>query len=292
MRPSHDHASAALAPRLVAATADLPAGAIGVSAYDYLSGRHWRFNGDRWFHAASVMKIAVLLGLFDAVAQRRFTLDCRLHVRNRFLSVVDRTPYRVDASRDGDAAVHAAIGRTLRLHELAQHMIVTSSNLATNLLLDLITPASVMATLQRLGIDGIDVRRGVEDDRAFAHGISNRVTPDGVVALLRAILDRQAISGSAADAMIEILHDQQFTGTIAPGLPEPLRAVARVAHKTGEISSVSHDAGIVFLPGRPPYAVAILVESAGDARPRIEAGIDASSAIYECIAVEGEAVSR
>jgi hypothetical protein len=124
--------------------ATLTNGALGVSVYDYLSGRHWSVNGDRWFHAASVMKIAVLAALFAAVERGRFTLDCRLHVRNRFLSMVDGAPFRVDAGRDGDADVHAAIGRTMRVRELATQMIVRSSNLATNLLLDLLTPSGVM----------------------------------------------------------------------------------------------------------------------------------------------------
>ncbi len=93
--------------RLQAVAADLPSGALGVSVHDHLSGRSWSVNGDRWFHSASVMKIAVLVALFDAVDQRRFTLDCRLHVRNRFLSVVD-----------GDADVRAAVGRTMRLRDL------------------------------------------------------------------------------------------------------------------------------------------------------------------------------
>jgi beta-lactamase class A len=270
----------------------LTSGALGVSAYDSLSGRHWSFNGGRWFHAASVMKIAVLAALFDAAERDRFTLDCRLHVRNRFLSIVDGAPFRVDAGRDGDADVYAAIGRTMRLRELATHMIVRSSNLATNLLLDLLTPSGVMDTLARRGVDGVHVCRGVEDDRAFERGISNRVTPDGVVALLRAIVDGRFASSSASLEMIDILHDQQFTGTIEPGLPENVRAVARVAHKTGEISTVSHDAGIVFLPGRPPYVVAVLVESAGDARERIEAGIAASAAIYGCVSAAGEGVGR
>jgi beta-lactamase class A len=270
----------------------LPSGALGVSAYDYLSGRTWAFNGDRWFHAASVMKVAVLVALFDAVERQRFTLDCRLHVRNRFLSIVDGAPFRVDAARDADGEVHAALGRTLRLRELARHMIVTSSNLATNLLLDLVTPAGVNDTLARLGVAGIDVRRGVEDDRAFEQGINNRITPNGIVSLLRAIVDARTVSAGASAEMIDILHDQQFNGTITPGLPESIRAAARVAHKTGEISSVSHDAGIVFLPGRPPYVIGILVESAGDARERLEVGVAASTAVYDAIAAAGEVVSR
>ena len=278
--------------RLEGIAGALPAGALGVCAYDYLSARQWSFHGDRWFHAASVMKLAVLVALFDRVSQGAFTLDCRLHVRNRFLSVVDGAPFRVEAARDGDPDVYAALGRTMRLRELATHMIVTSSNLATNLLLDLVTTESVNTTMRRLGVTGIDIRRGVEDDRAFEQGINNRVTADGVVSLLRRVVDGRALSPPLTAELIDILHGQQFSGTIEPGLPEAIRPAARVAHKTGEISTVSHDAGIVFLPGRPPYVVAILVESSGDGRPRLDAGIAASSAVYECIAAEGAAVTR
>ena len=60
-------------------------------------------------------------------------------MRNRFISVVvDGRPYRVPCSSDANAEVQAAIGRMLTVRELAEHMIVTSSNLATNLLLDLV----------------------------------------------------------------------------------------------------------------------------------------------------------
>jgi beta-lactamase class A len=278
--------------RLAAIARGLPSGALGVSAWDHLSGAGWSCNGSRWFHAASVVKVAVLAAVFDAAAQGRFTLDRRLHVRNRFLSVVDGTPFHVNAGRDADAEVHRAIGRTMRLRDLAQHMIVTSSNLATNLLLDLVGVDAARATMARLGVDGVDIRRGVEDDRAFEAGISNRVTPDGVCGLLRAMIGKTQFDEGASAEILEIMHDQQFAGMIAPGLPDPVRAIARVAHKTGEISTVTHDVGIVFLPGRPPYVVAILVESAGDGRERIDAGIAASAAVYQCIAAAGEAVLR
>lgn len=278
--------------RLSSISGRLPSGSLGVSVYDYLSGSAWSFNGDRWFHAASVIKLAVLLAVHDAATQGRFTLDCRLHVRNRFISVADGTPFRVSADRDADAEVHAAVGRTLRVRELARHMIVTSSNLATNLLLDLIGVSATRMLLERLGISGVDVRRGVEDDRAFEQGISNRITANGACALVRAVVEAHAHSGYSSGEMVDILHDQQFAGVIGPGLPESVRAVARVAHKTGEISTVTHDAGAVFLPGRPPYMVAILVESDGDARDRVEVGVAASAAVYDCIAAAGEAAIR
>lgn len=264
-------------------------GALAVSVYDYLSRFRWSFAGQQWFHAASTIKIAVLAALFDVVAAGRFTLDARLHVRNRFASAADGEPFRVDASRDADTEVYASIGRTMRLSDLASHMIVTSSNLATNLLLDLIGVDAARRTLEKCGVTGVDLRRGVEDERAFAAGITNRVTADGLMQLMRAIHDGHGFSTEASHAMLELLHAQQFAGAIGPGLPEPIRAVARVAHKTGDISTVSHDVGFVFLPGRPPYIVCILAQG-GDAASRVSALTSASRAVFDAVSAAGETV--
>ena len=280
---------ATLASRAGDIAAELGDGALGVSVFDYLSGFEWSLNGDAWFHAASTIKVAILAGLFDAIERGRFTLESRLHVRNRFLSVLDGQPFRVDARRDADDDVHASIGKTMRVGELARHMIVRSSNLAANLLLDLVGLDEARAALAARDIGGVDVRRGVEDERAFDAGVNNRVTPNGVVSLLRGIRDGRGFSSESSKAMIDILTDQEFAGGIAPGLPEAIRAVARVAHKTGDISTVSHDAGIVFLPGRPPYVVVILVARDGDASARTGALAAISGVVYDAIAAAGEA---
>jgi beta-lactamase class A len=269
--------------------ARLGPGALGVSVYDYLSGFEWSREGGRWFHAASTIKVAVLAALFDSIERGRFKLDWRLHVRNRFLSAADGQPFRVDKGRDADSAVHAALGTTMRLSELARHMIVTSSNLATNLLMDLVGVDDARNALARRGVAGVDLQRGVEDDRAFESGCSNRVTADGMVDLLRAIRDGRDFLPASSKAMIDMLGDQQFAGSIGPGLPEPIRALARVAHKTGDISTASHDVGVVFLPGRPPYVVAMLTESEGDAASRVAALSEISGLLYDAVAAAGEA---
>lgn len=265
---------------------------LGVSVYDYLSGGGWNFEGDRWFHAASIIKLPVLIALFEGIDQGRFSLYSRLHVRNRFLCALDGEPFRVDPVRDADPEVHAAIGRTMKLRELAERMIVRSSNLATNLLINLIGVDQIRSVLERLNVSGVDVRRGVEDDRAFACGINNRMTPNGAVALLRAIVGAESISPESSTRMLEILSNQQLAGTIGPGLPDKIRQAARVAHKTGDISTVSHDAGVVFLPGRPPYLVAIFAESSGEGRERTDTGAAASGIVYECVAAAGEGLLR
>ena len=257
--------------------------ALAVSLYDYDGGSAWAWAGDRWFHSASTIKVAVLYALFGAVDAGRFTLDARLHVRNRFLSIVDGSPFRVLASRDGDREVHESIGKTMRIGDLARHMIVTSSNLATNLLVDLVGVEAAQQMLARHGIGGIDLLRGVEDEKAFVESFNNRVTADGLVALFRAIHEARGLSAESGAQALEILLRQEFQSGIPAGIPADVRTLSRFAHKTGEISVAAHDAGIVFLPGRDPYILAVLTEPDAASGKRMERVARVSAAVYECL---------
>jgi len=230
--------------------------ALGVSIVDLESDGAFHYQGDRWFHAASTIKVAILVGVFGAIFRGDLLPQSRVHVRNRFLSAFDGSPYRVRIDRDANPDVHRAIGRTLRVSELADDMITTSSNLATNLLLDLVGLDALQRTIDGFGLDGIDLRRGVEDERAFEHDINNRVTSRGLAALLRLIGEEKAFSPAISRQMLAVLLGQQFKSGIPAGLPPE----ARVAHKTGEISTVAHDAGLVYLPDRKPYAIVVLTE--------------------------------
>ena len=248
---------------MVAGTATTPT---SVAVFDYETGRSWTRAGDRWHHAASTIKIAVLGCVFAALEEARLDPGHALLVANRFSSARDGLPFSVPAARDTDAATHADIGQPVPIGDLARRMIVVSGNLATNVLLDFVGVDRARRMLDGMGVDGVDLVRGVEDDRAFEAGIFNRVTATGLVGLLRAILDRRFASESYTTQMIEILCGQTFTRGIPAGLPAAARSTARVAHKTGEISTATHDAGIVFLPGRAPYVLAVLTGSSGAER--------------------------
>jgi beta-lactamase class A len=232
------------------------ASALAVSIADLETGAEFHYHADRWFHAASTIKIAILVGVFGAIFRGDLLPQSRVHVRNRFLSAYDGSPYRVRLDRDANPDVHREVGRTLRVSELADAMITTSSNLATNLLLDLVGLDVLQRTIDEFGLEGIDLRRGVEDEKAFEHGINNRVTANGLVGLLRLIGEERAFSPALSRQMVDVLHGQQFKSGIPAGLPRG----ARVAHKTGEISTIAHDAGLVYLPGRRPYALSVLTE--------------------------------
>ena len=254
---------------------------IAVSLYDYEHAMSWSYQGERWSHAASTIKVAVLYALYAAIDERRFGPHRRLHVRNRFMSSVDGTPFRVSPGRDGNSEVHAQLGKTMRLSELATHMITTSSNLATNLLIDLVGIDYAKEALAAASIDGVELVRGVEDDLAFEAGINNRVTANGLVRLFRAIYESWGVSKLATSDMLEILFMQQFRSGIPAGLPSEARAKARIANKTGEISTAAHDAGIVYVAGRKPYVLAVLTEHEPDSGKRMDPVARVSTAVYE-----------
>jgi beta-lactamase class A len=229
---------------------------LGISFYDAETTIQWAYNADLYFHAASTMKLAVLLGVFREVERGQLTLDAPVHVRNRFTSIVNQEPFMLDLGRDADPNVYGHLGKTLTIRELAYWMITLSSNLATNLLVDVIGIGTVQKALDELEIDGVRILRGVEDQAAFEAGLNNEVTANGLLKLLRVIAEGKAYSRTASDEMMKIMLDQQYRSGIPAGLPK----AARVAHKTGNISTIHHDAGIVYLDGREPYVLVILTQ--------------------------------
>jgi beta-lactamase class A len=252
--------------------------AIAVALHDAETGLELHYKADRWFHAASTIKVPILLGVFAAIDRGELLPHSRVHVRNRFLSVIENVPFRVESGRDANSAVHDAIGKMMRVDELAYHMITTSSNLATNLLLGVMGTDAVNRTLKELEVDdGIDLKRGVEDELAFDKGINNMVTADGLLRILVLLSEGKAFSPALSRRMMDILHGQEFN----QGIPALLPKGARVAHKTGEISTIAHDAGVVYLPKRKPYVLVVLTEwdPEGTGRSRTIAAI--SHTIYE-----------
>ena len=268
---------------LVARRANLTAAAVAV--YDFQSSLHFNYQVDRWFHAASTMKLGVLFALFKATDDGRISLEDRLHVRNRFRSVVDGSPYRLESNRDGDSEVYTHIGRRMRMLDLAEAMIVRSSNLATNLLIDFMGIAYIQEVLQQAGLHGLLIVRGVEDHLAYQRGINNQVTAQGLLDFFK-LLHGTYLTEMSRVEMLSILLNQQFNRMIPALLPSKVK----VAHKTGEISTVCHDAGLIILPDREPYILVILTEFPSSHTHRAEPLAEISLAVYEELVSRQETV--
>jgi beta-lactamase class A len=252
--------------------------AIGVALHDLETGFRFSLGGDRWFHAASTIKVAVLLAVFRAADEGRLGLEDSLHVRNRFFSAADGSLFRVSQDRDATPALHAAIGRTTKISALAHAMICGSSNLAANLLLDFVGVEYARTILREAQVNGVELRRGVEDHGAHERAINNEATADGLLSLLSAMRG-DFLTPESKREVIRILLEQRFNSMIPAGLPPH----ATVAHKTGEISTACHDIGIVYLPEREPYIVAILTEFDSEREWRRETVAAISEAIYRSL---------
>lgn len=238
-------------------------------------GREISFDrqGGRLFHAASTMKIPVMIEVFRQAGMGTFSLDDSLLVENRFRSIVDGSEFAIGDDSDDD--IYMRLGSRMAIRDLVESMITVSSNLATNLLIDFVGAESVQTTSERLGTTQMLTLRGVEDLKAFEQGFSNRATSEDLAALLVALMEGQAVSPSADEAMLDILARQEFNEMIPAGLPDG----ARVAHKTGQITAVHHDAAAVFPEGRKPYVVVILTEGLADDTESAALGAQIASAV-------------
>jgi beta-lactamase class A len=228
-------------------------------AFVTLDGRSsWFTRADEPFHAASTMKVPVLIELYSQVHQGKLRLDDPLVIRNEFRSLADGSPYSLDPSDDSEADLYRAAGGTRTLAELCELMITVSSNLATNLLIERLGVDNIRRGAHALGADGMTVLRGVEDSKAFQQGLNNTTTARALAQLMSAIARGEAVDPASSRAMSAILERQTFNDGIPAGLP----AGTRVAHKTGEITRIQHDAAIVYAPR--PFVLVILTRGIED----------------------------
>ncbi len=212
------------------------------------------------FHAASTMKVPVMIELFRQARAGLVRLDEPLTVTNEFASIVDGSPYTLSAGDDSDAEIYKRIGQPMTLLQLCEPMITVSSNFAANLLIQRLDAELAQRTVKDLGADGMIVRRGVEDNKAFAQGLNNSTTARALMILMERIARLEAVDADASRQMLDILARQQFND----GIPAQLPPGTVVAHKTGSITKIHHDAAIVLAPR--PFVLVVLTRGIEDGK--------------------------
>jgi beta-lactamase class A len=234
----------------------------GIKAVHLESGRVIAWNEREMFHAASTMKTPVMIEVFRQASLGRFGIDDSILVRNEFKSIVDGSPYAMDLKDDSDDSMYGLLGRKTTIRHLVEQMITVSSNLATNILIDLVGADSTTATMRRIGAPDIMVLRGVEDGKAFERGLNNQTTAADLATIFGALAQGRAVGPAEDQAMIDVLLRQQFRESIPALLPGNVR----VAHKTGNITGVEHDSGIIYPSEGSPVVMVILSKGWKDQR--------------------------
>jgi beta-lactamase class A len=257
---------------------------VAVAFHDLGTGAEILINPDQSFHAASTMKVPVMMEIYHQTEAGKLSLEDQVPIKNQFASIVDGSHYSLSPDDDSDLTLYKRVGQMATMRELLHLMITVSSNLATNILIERVGAQNVAELMRKYGANDIRVLRGVEDGKAFQLGMNNTTTARDLMVLLRRIAEGRAVSKKASDEMLKILLDQKFSEGIPSGLP----GEARVAHKTGSITKLYHDAAIVYLPKRKPYVLVVLTRGLAEEKRAHKLAADISREVYESFSARSD----
>lgn len=229
-------------------------GEFAVAFKDLQTGNTLFIKEKENFHAASTMKTPVMIEVFMQAKAGKFKVTDSILVKNEFKSIVDGSPYSMDIADDSGDGMYKMIGKKMTIYDLTYQMIIVSSNLATNILIDLVDAKNANESMRKLGAKDIKVLRGVEDQKAFDKGLSNTTTAYDLMLIFEKIAQSKVVDKQSCEEMRKILFDQKFNEII----PEKLPKTVKVAHKTGSITGVQHDSGIIYLPDGRRYVLVLL----------------------------------
>lgn len=229
---------------------------ISVAVQDLESGREFFINADVMMHPASTMKVPVMMEVFRQAEEGLLSLDDHLDIYNSFASIADGSKFSLLEADDSELTLYQRMGESETIRELTRLMIVRSSNLASNLLMDKVTTARVDAILKEYGITNMSIIRELEDKKALGLNMNNAACARSSTQMMRLIAEGKVVSQKACDEMIQILLEQEFNESIPALLPNNVK----VAHKTGWSGEFFHDIGIVYLPNRKPYVLSLFTQ--------------------------------
>ena len=261
---------------IMAEFAKQPTGTFAVAFKDLSTGKQFLINAHQSFHAASTMKTPIMIEAFKQAAENKFSLDDSILIDNHFKSIVDNSSYSLDSADDSEKDLYLKIGTKETIRNILYRMITKSSNFSTNIMVELVGAKNANETMHTLGAKDIKVLRGVEDQKAYDLGMNNMVTAYDLMVIFEHIANGTVVNKKACDEMINILMHQHFKEMIPAKLP----ADVKTATKSGSITKIHHDSGIVFLPDGRKYVVVLLSKGIEDENASAETLATVSRIIY------------
>ena len=242
-------------------------------------GKEILINENEIFHAASTMKTPVMIEFYKQLHQGKLSLEDTLQIKNEFKSIVDGTMYKLSEFDDSDKNTYNKLGQYYSINNLIYEMITISSNFATNILIEYIGANNVTKSMKEIGALNINILRGVEDIKAFELGLNNTTSAKDLLIIYEKLAKGKIINNESSAIMIEILKDQKYDDIIPKYLPKNIE----IANKTGMITGVHHDSGIVFLKDGKKYVIIILSKNMSDMESGTEMMAKISELIYKTL---------
>ena len=235
-------------------------GTFAIALKNMDDGKSILINENEVFHAASTMKTPVMIEFFKKINEGKISSDDSLLINNEFSSIVDGSKFELSSFDDSDEDIYKNLGKYISTDKLVYDMITRSSNFGTNLLIDYLNAEDVNNTMKNIGAKNMKVLRGVGDLKAFDLGLSNTTTAADLLIIYEKLAMGEIVNNESSNKMIRILKDQVYNDIIPKYLPEKVE----VAHKTGWISGVRHDSGIVYIGNNEKYILVLLSKNLED----------------------------
>jgi len=229
------------------------------------------------FHAASTMKTPVMIEVFKQASKGEFSLQDSLAIKNEFKSILDGSSYAMELGRDSGEHLYEKIGQKRSIKDLVTDMIIYSSNLATNIVIELVDAKNVNKTMREMGAVTINVLRGVEDMKAYEAGLSNSTTAYDLMLIFEALANGNTVNPEADEKMLNILRQQKHTELIPHLLPKDLK----IANKTVWITGLHHDSALVELPDGRKYVLVLLSKNMKNMEAGTKMLAEISKMIYD-----------
>ncbi len=231
----------------IRAILDAQPGDWGLAWLDLNTGEKVFYREDDLFIAASVIKIPIIIEAYRQDRQGKISLN-------------DPMPLQAKDIVGGCGVLQVMHhGIPLTVKDVLALMITVSDNTATNMMIELLGIPAINEVMQTMGVRHSALRRKMFDLEKSRQGIQNHITPADVLLMFEALYRGTVVDREACDEILTLLRYQQLNHKIPVALPEG----TKVAHKTGEDSGQTHDAGIVYVPGHP-FLLVVLSEHVPD----------------------------
>ena len=212
----------------------------GVFIVDPDTNAYLDWNSQAAFASASTIKLPILVAFFQDVDKGKIRLDELLTMKQEMI-----------AAGSGDFQ-YKQPGTQYTALEVATKMITISDNTATNMLITRLGGAEVLnQRFQSWGLTATAIRNRLPDVEG-----TNTTSPKELASLLSIVNQGELMSMRSRDRLLDIMRKTE-TNTL---LPKGLGDGAIIAHKTGNIGSLSADVGLVDMPTGKRYIVAVMVQ--------------------------------
>jgi beta-lactamase class A len=216
---------------------------VGIYIKDLKTGKTWEYNADRLFRSASLIKLPIMVGVFNLVKENKISLETELILTSK---------ERVDGS---GSLKWARDGTRITVLELVYRMVTESDNTATRMLIDHIGIDYFKSYFKQIGLSYTNITEEGMNLTSGRVSKENFTTPREMGYLLERIYKKDIVSKDMCEMMLDILKRNKSHSRIRKGIP----ITWQVGHKTGLLRKSCSDVGIVFSPNGD-YILCVLLD--------------------------------